>query len=48
MGLFGKIVPKTVANFVGICRGDQVSKISGQKLSYVNTPFHRIIPNFML
>ncbi len=48
IGLFGSVVPKTVANFVGICKGDKVSQNSGLPLSYAGTPFHRIIPNFML
>ena len=44
INLFGDDVPKTVANFVGICKGDQMSKVSGVQLSYANTPFHRVIP----
>ena len=42
IGLFGDDAPKTVANFVGLCKGDHTNK-DGKKLTYVGTPFHRII-----
>jgi peptidylprolyl isomerase len=45
MGLYGDVVPKTALNFQTLCEGDK--EIKGQKLSYVGTPFHRIIPGFM-
>mmetsp|Transcript_106369 Transcript_106369/g.184975 ORF Transcript_106369/g.184975 Transcript_106369/m.184975 type:complete len:198 (-) Transcript_106369:144-737(-) len=49
MGLFGEVVPKTVANFVGLCKGDSEKKASsGQPLAYKGSKFHRIIPNFMI
>merc|ERR1712159_299401 len=49
MGLFGNDVPKTVANFVGLCKGDTGKKAStGQDLSFKGSKFHRIIPNFMI
>merc|ERR1712070_731796 len=49
MGLFGEAVPKTVANFVGLCKGDTGKKASsGQDLHYKGSKFHRIIPNFMI
>ena len=32
--------PKTTANFLSICKGDN-------KLTYKNSPFHRVIPGFM-
>lgn len=43
-GLYGKVVPKTVANFVGMCKG---TILNNEMLSYKNSIFHRIIPNFM-
>lgn len=41
IGLFGSVVPKTAENFYQLCRGSDVG-------SYVNSPFHRVIPNFMI
>ena len=46
IGLFGKTVPRTVENFKRIAEGYQ--RKDGKNLSYVNSPFHRIIPNFMI
>jgi len=49
MGLYGEVVPKTVANFVGLCKGDTGKKASsGQDLAFKGSKFHRIIPNFMI
>lgn len=39
--LFDKVVPKTAQNFKELC-----TRPKGQ--GYVGSPFHRIIPNFML
>ena len=47
IGLFGKDVPKTVTNFKRICKGDFVDE-EDRRLSYENSPFHRIIPQFMI
>ena len=47
VGLFGKEVPKTAANFFYLCAKNIVNA-NGQKLSIVGSPFHRIIPGFML
>jgi peptidylprolyl isomerase len=47
IGLFGETVPYTVKNFISLCKGDQVSKISGKPLAYTGSTFHRIIPNFV-
>jgi len=47
MGLHGSIVPKTVHNFESLCRGDQRHP-RGRLLAYQGSPFHRIIPNFMI
>lgn len=47
MGLFGSVVPKTVHNFRSLCEGD-LQDTSGKTLSYAGSPFHRVIPNFMV
>ncbi|GMH32528.1 hypothetical protein BSKO_00362 [Bryopsis sp. KO-2023] len=47
MGLFGKAVPKTVENFRQLCVGDKKNK-AGKQLTYKDSKFHRIIPDFML
>lgn len=43
--MFGEVVPKTADNFYQICNG--VTK-DGQKLSFDQSSFHRIIPSFMI
>lgn len=49
IGLFGKAVPKTTENFRHLCLCDKgVGPASGKELCYKGTPFHRIIPNFMI
>ena len=46
IGLFGNVTPKTVKNFETLCLGtEQIGKL---RLSYQNSTFHRIIPNFMI
>mmetsp|Transcript_11073 Transcript_11073/g.16573 ORF Transcript_11073/g.16573 Transcript_11073/m.16573 type:complete len:283 (-) Transcript_11073:108-956(-) len=47
MGLYGKQVPKTVANFVALCTGAKGVGKSGKPLHYKGSTFHRIIPGFM-
>ena len=47
VGLYGNVVPKTVANFETLCRGDTTHP-RGAKLSYEGSSFHRIIPGFMI
>uniref|UniRef100_A0A061R737 Peptidyl-prolyl cis-trans isomerase n=2 Tax=Tetraselmis sp. GSL018 TaxID=582737 RepID=A0A061R737_9CHLO len=47
IGLYGNIVPKTVQNFLELCRGTSQSAKSGKKLTFAGSPFHRIIPRFM-
>ena len=51
MGLHGTIVPKTVGNFQSLCEGYQLKtskQHQQQHLSYESSPFHRVIPNFMI
>jgi len=48
-GLFGETVPKTAENFRALCTGEKgLSATSGRKLSFEGSPFHRIIPRFMI
>lgn len=49
-GLFGKIAPKTVENFLALstCRIPEPGPLTGQPLCYKNSVFHRIIPHFAL
>mmetsp|Transcript_89366 Transcript_89366/g.204299 ORF Transcript_89366/g.204299 Transcript_89366/m.204299 type:complete len:204 (+) Transcript_89366:34-645(+) len=48
LGLFGDVVPKTVQNFWHLAKGDKGTGSSGKPLHYKGSPFHRIIPNFMI
>jgi cyclophilin family peptidyl-prolyl cis-trans isomerase len=41
--LFSDVVPKTAENFRVLCSGEQ-----GEELKYAGSPFHRIIPGFMI
>merc|ERR1711894_315733 len=41
IGLFGDVVPKTVDNFYTLAQREQPD-------GYVNSAFHKVIPNFML
>jgi hypothetical protein len=47
IGLYGNVVPKTVENFETLCRGDTTHP-RGAKLAFQGSPFHRIIPGFMI
>ena len=44
--MFGKTTPKTVENFVELCRGEKTD--NGVALKFEGSSFHRIIPNFMI
>ncbi len=46
--LFADVVPKTTENFRALCTGEKGMGKSGKPLSYAGTPFHRIIPGFMI
>lgn len=41
--LFADVVPKTAKNFRVLCSGEE-----GEEMQYAGSPFHRIIPGFMI
>lgn len=47
IGLYGKVVPKTVLNFKDLCAGCD-SLVSEKRIGYAGSSFHRIIPEFMV
>lgn len=46
--LYFKLVPNTVANFVGLAEGTKKSNQPDGKKFYDGTVFHRVIPDFMI
>jgi peptidylprolyl isomerase len=46
--LFADTVPKTAENFRALCTGEKGTGKSGKPLAYAGSPFHRIIPGFMI
>ena len=42
IGLFGDQVPRTAQNFYQLCIGE--TSVG----TYVNSPFHRVVPDFMI
>ncbi|KAL2915800.1 peptidyl-prolyl cis-trans isomerase cpr6 [Polyrhizophydium stewartii] len=48
MELYADVCPRTTANFAALCRGDGVSAVSGVKLAYKGSTFHRVIKGFMI
>ena len=47
MGLYGNAVPKTALNFRELCAGCE-SILSGERIGFQGSAFHRVIPDFML
>jgi cyclophilin family peptidyl-prolyl cis-trans isomerase len=48
MELRSDVVPKTAENFRCLCTGEKGRGKRGKKLHFLNSMFHRIIPDFML
>ncbi|MEW5301586.1 MAG: hypothetical protein WDW36_004437 [Sanguina aurantia] len=48
IGLYGNAAPRTVENFVALCKGDGGVGGMGKALSFSGCNFHRIIPGFMV
>ncbi len=46
--LFADVVPKTAENFRALCTGEKGTGESGKPLHFKGSPFHRIIPGFMI
>lgn len=46
--LFVDKCPKTCENFRCLCTGERCDKQTGKPLHYKETPFHRIVKNFMI
>jgi peptidylprolyl isomerase len=46
--LFADVAPKTAENFRALCTGEKGTGESGKPLHFKGSPFHRIIPGFMI
>lgn len=46
--LFADTVLRTAENFRALCTGEKGMGTSGKPLDYAGSPFHRIIPGFMI
>ncbi|KAM8822459.1 NK-tumor recognition protein isoform 3-T3 [Spinachia spinachia] len=47
--LFSDVCPKTSKNFLCLCTGEKgTGKITGKKLCYKGSTFHRVVKNFMV
>ncbi|XP_051796686.1 NK-tumor recognition protein isoform X2 [Acanthochromis polyacanthus] len=47
--LFSDVCPKTSKNFLCLCTGERgIGKITGKKLCYKGSTFHRVVKNFMI
>ena len=47
IGLYGKVAPKTVKNFLTLVEGDAGLSALGNPMQYKGTKIHRIIPRFL-
>lgn len=48
MELYGNVTPKTTENFAKLCQGTETSAVSGAKLAFKGSAFHRIIKGFSM
>jgi cyclophilin family peptidyl-prolyl cis-trans isomerase len=46
--LFKDVVPRTAENFRALCTGERGVGTKGRPLSFADSPFHRVIPGFMI
>ncbi|KAM9331621.1 NK-tumor recognition protein isoform 2-T2 [Pholidichthys leucotaenia] len=47
--LFSDVCPKTSKNFLCLCTGEKgTGKVTGKKLCYKGSTFHRVVKNFMI
>uniref|UniRef100_A0A1A8J8D9 peptidylprolyl isomerase n=1 Tax=Nothobranchius kuhntae TaxID=321403 RepID=A0A1A8J8D9_NOTKU len=47
--LFSDVCPRTSKNFLSLCTGERgTGKVTGKKLCYKGSTFHRVVKNFMI
>uniref|UniRef100_A0A3Q3IUF2 Peptidyl-prolyl cis-trans isomerase n=1 Tax=Monopterus albus TaxID=43700 RepID=A0A3Q3IUF2_MONAL len=46
--LFSDVCPKTSKNFLSLCTERGTGRITGKKLCYKGSTFHRVVKNFMI